>query len=147
MSDLIVFKMSAIPKYTKDDINIMRDQMLTMNLDRECLPSTGSETEKRERLLKHFYPTTLSPNANMSAMPKYTKGQINSLPLAPLKDALAALGLPFNGGKIAGRASLKAALYPPQVGIVGMGAVFQTNPGPLPSKVHNKQSTIVFFIF
>ena len=69
----------------------------------------------------------------MSAIPKYTKGQINSLPLGPLKDALAALGLPFNGGKIAGRASLKAALYPPQVGIVGTGAVSQTNPSPLPS--------------
>jgi hypothetical protein len=53
--------------------------------------------------------------------------------LASLKDALAALGLPFNGGKIAGRASLKAALYPPQVGIVGTGAVSQPNPSSLPS--------------
>ena len=79
----------------------------------------------------------------MSAVPNYTKGQINSLPLGPLKEALEALGLPFNGGKIAGRASLKAALYPPQVGIVGTGALgsakyvsaSQPNPSPASTSV------------
>ena len=63
----------------------------------------------------------------MSAKPNYTKGQINSLPLGPLKEALEALGLPFNGGKIAGWKSLKAALYPDTV------AVSQPNPSQLPS--------------
>ena len=66
----------------------------------------------------------------MSAIPKYTKGQINSLPIGPLREALEALGLPFNGAKLAGRQTLKAALYPPKVGIVGTGAVSQPNPRP-----------------
>ena len=66
----------------------------------------------------------------MSAIPKYTKGQINSLPIGPLREALEALGLPFNGAKLAGRQTLKAALYPPKVEIVGTGAVSQPNPRP-----------------
>ena len=60
----------------------------------------------------------------MSTIPKYTKGQIDTLPVGPLKEAMEALGLPFNGGKVAGRKSLKAALYPPK------GAVSQPNPRP-----------------
>ena len=63
----------------------------------------------------------------MSAKPNYTKGQINALPLGPLKEALEALGIPFNGGKIAGRKSLKAALYP------DTAAVSQPNPSQLSS--------------
>ena len=58
--------MSAIPKYTKDDINIMRDQMLTMNLDKECLHSSGSPEEKRDRLMGHFYPVTLGVDTGPS---------------------------------------------------------------------------------
>ena len=63
----------------------------------------------------------------MSAKPNYTKGQINALLLGPLKEALEALGIPFNGGKIAGRKSLKAALYP------DTAAVSQPNPSQLSS--------------
>ena len=63
----------------------------------------------------------------MSVIPQYTRTEINSLRIGPLKDALAALGLPFNGGVGDGRKSLKAALYPPSVGTV---AASQPNPGP-----------------
>ena len=107
--------MSVIPRYTKDEIKIMKDHLLTMNLNNECLLSTGSESEKRERLFKHFYPSdNTGPNVNRSASTKYTKTQINCLPVGPLRVALAELGLPFQGlGD--GRASLKAALYPPPV--------------------------------
>ena len=39
----------------------------------------------------------------MSAKPDYTRTEINSLRVGPLKDALTALGLPFNGGVGDGR--------------------------------------------
>ena len=76
----------------------MMDQLLTMNLEKECLLSTGSVTERRERLMKHFYPTThrddtgpnvnmsatLSTQSKMSAKPKYTKGEINIMKIGLL---------------------------------------------------------------
>ena len=78
----------------------------------------------------------------MSTRPKYTKGQIDSLPVGPLKEALEALGIPFNGGRVAGRKSLKAALYPPKVGIVGTGAASQPNPRPPSQPPGAKGATI-----
>ena len=84
--------MSVIPRYTKDEIKIMKDHLLTMNLNNECLLSTGSESEKRERLFKHFYPSdNTGPNVNRSASTKYTKTQINCLPVGPLRVALRSL--------------------------------------------------------
>ena len=50
----------SFPRFTRKDINEMRDQLLTMNLDEECLPSSGSPEEKRNRLMEHFYPATLT---------------------------------------------------------------------------------------
>jgi hypothetical protein len=64
---------TSVPRLTRNAINEMRDQLLTMNLDKEFLLTTGSPAEKKEGLLKHFYPTTLrddtGPNVNMSASP------------------------------------------------------------------------------
>ena len=133
----------SVPRFTRKDINEMRDQLLTMNLDKECLPSTGGVIEKRKRLMEHFYPTTPSdvtgpssqyaaeqgPNVNLSASTNYSRTQINSLPVGPLKVALAALGLPFNGGVGKGCASLKAALYPPPV-LTGTVSQKKMNPSP-----------------
>ena len=136
--------MSDQPKYSKDQIKGMQDQLLSMNLDSERLPSTGSAAEKRERLMKHFYPTTPNvatgpssqyaaeqgPNPGPSAKkPNYSKTQINCLPIGPLKVALAALNLPFTGGMGDGRATLKAALYPPSVAV---GSGTQPNLSQLP---------------
>lgn len=61
----------------------------------------------------------------MSAIPEYTRTEINSLRVGPLKEALSALGLHFNGGVGEGRKILKAFLYPPSV---GSGAASQSNP-------------------
>jgi hypothetical protein len=63
----------------------------------------------------------------MSAIPKYTRTEINSLRVGPLKEALIAIGLQFNGGVGEGRKILKAALYPPPV---VTGAASQPNPRP-----------------
>jgi hypothetical protein len=125
---------TPVPRFTRNAINEMREHLLTMNLEQEGLLSTGSFKEKQEQLIKHFYPTTHSndsgPNANVSASINHSRTQINSLPVGPLKAALAALGLPFNGGLGDGRASLKAALYPPPV---VTGTVTQPNLSQLPS--------------
>ena len=51
---------TSIPRFTRKDINNMKDQILTMNLDAERLPSTGTPKEKRDRLMEHFYPATLN---------------------------------------------------------------------------------------
>ena len=64
----------------------------------------------------------------MSAIPEYTRTEINSLRVGPLKEALSALGLHFNGGVGEGRKILKAALYPPSV---VTGAASQPNPPTL----------------
>ena len=126
--------MAVRPKFTKNEISDMLDQRLTMNLNNEGLSSTGSAIEKRERLLKHFYPTPHSndpgPSAKVSTGINYSRTQINCLPIGPLKDALAALNLPFTGGKGADRATLKAALYPPPVAV---GTSTQPNVSQIPS--------------
>ena len=71
--------------------------------------------------IKHFYPTPHSndtgPSAKVSTGINYTRTQINCLPIGPLREALVALNLPFNGVKGEGRATLKAALYPPPVAV------------------------------
>ena len=88
---------SAAPRFTRTDINGMRDQRLSMNLDSEGLDSTGSETEKRKRLLEHFYPTSdeaLSP-APDAGVSKYTVDQVKSLLVEPLRSISTELGLPI----------------------------------------------------
>ena len=73
----------------------MRDQLLSMNLDCEGLDSTGSETEKRIRLLEHFYPTrdeALS-QAPVAGVSRYTVDQVKSLLVEPLRSISTELGL------------------------------------------------------
>ena len=90
-----VFVMAeAIPRFTKIDIQGMKDQRLSMNLNSEGLDSTGSETEKRLRLLEHFYPPSdeaLSP----APVSRYTVDQVKSLLVEPLRSISIELGLPI----------------------------------------------------
>ena len=140
---------TPVPRFTRSAINEMMDQLLTMNLDKEHLLSTGSVTERRERLMHHFYPTThsdatLPTQPKMCAKPKYTRSEINIMRVGLLKSELAALNLPVDGGGVGVlRPRLKAALYPPnsgqiplsQPGVPGSasyGLASQPNPGQLP---------------
>ena len=87
----------AVPRFSRTDINGMRDQLLSMNLDCEGLDSTGSETEKRIRLLEHFYPTrdeALS-QAPVAGVSRYTVDQVKSLLVEPLRSISTELGLPI----------------------------------------------------
>ena len=47
---------TQIPKFTRQDIKKMKDQLLTLNLGKLCLDTTGSVNEKRQRLMDLFYP-------------------------------------------------------------------------------------------
>jgi hypothetical protein len=110
----------SFPRFTRKDINEMRDQLLTMNLDEECLPSSGSPEEKRDRLMEHFYPATLSVDTGPSVIPStsdtvetnsnvkekpsgslvesITK-EVKDLKVVPLRERLEALGLDKKGLK------------------------------------------------
>ena len=84
----------AVPRFTRIDIQGMKDQRLAMNLNSEGLDSTGSETEKRLRLLEHFYPPSdeaLSP----APVSRYTVDQVKSLLVEPLRNISIELGLPI----------------------------------------------------
>ena len=84
----------AVPRFTRIDIQGMKDQRLAMNLNSEGLDSTGSETEKRLRLLEHFYPPSdeaLSP----APVSRYTVDQVKSLLVEPLRSISIELGLPI----------------------------------------------------
>ena len=60
---------TSVPRFMKKDINNMKDQILTMNLDAERLPSTGNAKEKRDRLMEHFYPATLNVDTDPNLIP------------------------------------------------------------------------------
>ena len=49
-------KSTPAPKFTRQEIFRMKDQMLSFNLEEEGLSSTGSFVQKQERLLEFFYP-------------------------------------------------------------------------------------------
>ena len=111
---------TSVPRFMKKDINNMKDQILTMNLDAERLPSTGTAKEKRDRLMEHFYPATLSidtdpnvipstsdtvqTNSNVKEKPfgspveNITK-EVNDLKVVPLRERLRTLGLDDKGLK------------------------------------------------
>ena len=113
---------TSVPRFTREAINYMRDQMLTMNLDAISLPSTGTPEEKRDRLMKHFYPDTLrvdtgsnvtpstsdtvETNSNVteklplsgSLVESITK-EVNVLKVPALKERLRTLGLDDKGLK------------------------------------------------
>ena len=48
------------PKFTRQEINKIKDHLLTMNLDKESVDSTGSFDEKCTSLMELFYPTSNS---------------------------------------------------------------------------------------
>jgi hypothetical protein len=98
----------------------MRDQLLTMNLDTECLLSTGTPEEKRDRLMEHFYPATLNVDTGPNVIPSTSDTvetdsnikekpsgslvesiteEVKSLKVVPLRERLRALGLDDKGLK------------------------------------------------
>ena len=83
----------SVPRFTRKDINEMRDQLLTMNLDKECLPSSGSPEEKRDRLMGHFYPATLNVDTGPNVIPSTsdtveTDSNIKEIPSGSLVDSI-----------------------------------------------------------
>ena len=51
---------TEIPKITKQEIKRMKEQLLTLNLERLCLSITGSFSEKQQRLMDFFHPPSVS---------------------------------------------------------------------------------------
>ena len=111
---------TSVPRFTRKAINNMKDQMLTMNLDAISLPSTGTPKEKRDRLMEHFYPDTLSFDTGSNVTPSTSdavetnsnvKGirsgstvesitnEVNDLKVPALKERLRTLGLDDKGLK------------------------------------------------
>ena len=59
---------TPIPKFTRQGIKKMKEQLLTYNLGKECLSITGSFKEKQQRLMDFFYPPSVSGAASDSRL-------------------------------------------------------------------------------
>ena len=101
----LIKSQTSVPRFTRKVISEMRDQLLTMNLDKECLVSTGSVHEKRERLIEHFYPTTLNDDTagttlhfaavERTAPLSYTIDNVKGVMVEQLRNVSHLLGLPI----------------------------------------------------
>ena len=69
-------KSTPAPKFTRQEIFRMKDQMLSFNLEEEGLSSTGSFVQKQERLLEFFYPEV--PTNGSGDTPLHLASQVGS---------------------------------------------------------------------